>query len=872
MTKPTQNSELTNSPAPGSKTEKTDSWPTTNAEFLAAIFGKVGNERPFILDFSGKPVDREGWGGTPFISGKTSTEAPSKNWYFTLATYISEDGNYRRVAARCAAVHGLMLDDLGTKAEPLSCLDGCPPSYVIQTSEGNYQAGYLFNEPQTDFKRVKALNQATIDANMCDPGAKSPTTRWGRLPFASNGKHTPAFPCQLVAWNPERRYTIEQIAHGLELTMAAAAGANIKAKRQKPTGEALIQAIDRGTTDDVHIQRAAENPVITALKKRGLYKRPLGSGRHDITCPWVHEHTGSEDNGTAYFEPSDLFPIGGFKCHHTHGEKLQMGAVLAELQVSVTEAKHKSTIKIVAGELHRIADTAEVELSATGRYYQRGGLIVSVVTTPETDATQIKPLSQNGLLRALAGVAIWTRCDAGSGRDVICDPPTRVVGMVSDAEQYEHLPALTGLARQPHLRHDGTLVTESGFDHASGLFGVFDASAFNVPVQPTRDQADAALGELLALLTEFEFSSPHDRSAAIAAMLTAAVRPSLATAPMFHTKAPVYSSGKSYLSSIIATFATPTSVSATSFPTTDEECQKQLLALLLESPGVVVFDNLTTDLIPFKTLCSALTEEHITGRILGVSKTATVGTRVLFLSSGNNVEPVRDMTRRCVVIGLDPKVEVPAARQFNASPLTTVRTKRTRYVSAALTIVRAWIVAGKPNTPCKPLNSFEQWTEWVRQPLLWLGQPDPVAKVFETMAHDPDREMLGRLLHAWQQAFGDAPTMIRTAVSKAEGTVGCIDTDGGGELREAMREAAEERGEINRRRLGKWISRHAGRIVDGMRFTKASGTTSAERWRIERLTEQSVMSVSSVSKSVVGKSVATRPQRGLSYAEASRGY
>jgi hypothetical protein len=688
-----------------------------------------------------------------------------------------------------------MLDDLGTKALPLSRLDGCPPSYVIETSEGNFQAGYLFDEPQTDFKRIKALNQATVDAQLCDPGAKTPTTRWGRLPFASNGKHDPAFPCRLVAWNPERRYTIEQIADGLELTMAGESAPKVKVKRQKLTGEALAQAIDRHTTDDVHKPRAAENPVVTALKKRGLYKQPLGSGRHDITCPWVHQHTSAEDNGTAYFEPSDLYPIGGFKCQHSHGDKLKVGALLAELQVTVTEAKHKPTIKTAAGELHRIADTAESELAATGRYYQRGGLIVSVVTTPETDATQIKPLSQNALLRALAGVAVWTRFDSRSECDVVTDPPQRVVGVVSDAERYDHLPALSGLARQPHLRRDGSLVTESGFDRPSGLFGVFDARTFSVPAQPTRDHAAAALAGLQALLTEFEFSSPHDHAAALAAMLTAAVRPSLPTAPMFHIKAPQIASGKSYLSSIIATFATPTSVSATGFPATDEECQKQLLALLLESPGVVMFDNLTTDLIPFKTLCSALTEEHLTGRILGVSKTATVGTRALFLSSGNNVEPVRDMTRRCVVIGLDPKVETPAAREFKANPLTLVRTNRARYVSAALTIVRAWIVAGKPNTPCKPLNSFEQWTDWIRQPLLWLGQPDPVAKVFETMAHDPDRETLGRLLHAWHQAFGNTPTMIRNAVAKTEGSVSYVPTEGGSELREAMREVAEERGE-----------------------------------------------------------------------------
>ena len=49
----------------------------------------------------------------------------------------------------------------------------------------------------------------------------------------------------------------------------------------------------------------------------------------------------------------------------------------------------------------------------------------------------------------------------------------------------------------------------------------------------------------------------------------------------------------------------------------------------------------------------------------------------------------------------------------------------------------------------------------------------------------------------------------------------------------------DERGEINRRRLGWWIRRHAGRIVDGLRFVRSSTKLSAGGWCVE-----SVLSVS----------------------------
>lgn len=805
--------------------------PSSNAEFLRSIFKNLTEpHRPFTLGFAGRPKDRA-WNGAAYRADKIVVDNPALNWYFSLAVYAPAADGYHRREKDCAAIYGVMLDDIGTKALPIERLSDCPPSYTIETSPGNCQCGYLFAEPCTDFDRVKALNQSLVEAGLCDPGAKSPATRYGRLPFASNGKFDPPFACRLVDWHPERRYTIDQIVECLDLSPPQ--------EKAKPGKKAAI--IDRNA-DDVYKPRADHNPVIEVLKLRGLYKQPLGGGKHDVTCPWVHEHTDHVDHGSVYFEPSDLYPVGGFKCQHSHGDTKRIGALLEFLGVSFVAAKHKPTIKVEAGELHRIVDAAERELAATGRYYQRGGLIVSVATDPESAETQIKPVSQPALLRALSSAAIWTRFDARSQADVICDPPSRHVNVLFDSEAYQHLPALAGLARQPHLRPDGSLVRDAGYDSATGLFGVFDARQFDVPDRPTRQQAEHALAELNALLDEFEFARPHDRAAALAGILTATTRSSLQLAPMLHIKAPQIASGKSYLTSIVTAFASPTAPAAVAFPSNDEECQKLLLATLLTAPSAIVFDNLTTDLIPFKSLCSALTEEHLTGRILGISKTATVGTRALLLSSGNNVGPLRDMSRRCITINLDPQCETPATRQFQSDPLARVRSNRAQYVSHALTLVRAWLGAGRPLTTCKPLASYGVWSDLVRQPLLWLGLPDPASSVFEQLAQDPDRETLGRLLHSWKNIFGNTPTMIRNVVDKSS-----FDAS---ELREVLREIAEERGEINRRRLGRWIARHQGRIVDGMKFVRDSGTSSAEKWRV-----QSVISVSAVTFPEEAKSV-----------------
>jgi len=404
-------------------------------------------------------------------------------------------------------------------------------------------------------------------------------------------------------------------------------------------------------------------------------------------------------------------------------------------------------------------------------------------------------------------------------------------------------------------------MTAAGYDAATGMFGVFNARKFSIPDKPSVADAKAALALLKDLLAEFSFASASDLAAALSALLSAAVRPSLAHAPMFHVRAHMVGSGKSYLCELITAFATPQRGTPTTFPADDEECRKLLLAEFLRAPAVIEFDNLTGDLVPHKSLCTALTSEHMSGRILGVSKTATVSTRALFLSSGNNVGPVQDMTRRVITIHLDPGYEVPAARTFKRPELVRdVLRDRGRYVAAALTIVRAWIVAGRPKAECRSMAGYGDWSDLCRQPLLWLGVADPTESVFAAIAEDPDRETLGRLLAGWESLFGKGSAMVRDAIRQS------AFNDAHAELREVLHDIAAERGEINRRKLGWWMKRHAGRIVDGRRFVRAGGNRSAESWQVE-----SVSPVSSVSVAPIAESVNRAGGDANAYARASRG-
>ena len=860
------NAPLTfSAPCPKETGRSDETYAVDNDEFLLTVFGDaLIDARPVVVSFDGNPANAPArvWFGKPWLgAADQSTALPATaNNYFSLAVFRPDEaGQYRRQKARFTGLYAVMLDDVGIKVamERLTLA----PSWLLETSPGNHQAGYLLSDPLTDGATADRLMNAIIAAGRCDPGANGPRARLARLPVAMNGKHMPPFACRMVVWSPELRYSVDELVDGLQLELSAEG----RPKRQTE-GRARQHPSDG---DPVWIPGPEENSVLVALRDRGLYKAPLGDGKHDITCPWVQEHTGEVNGGTAYFEPDDNWPIGGFKCLHGHCADRHVRDLLRFVDVEVSAARMKPTIRVMAGEIHRVVDAAERELAQSRRHYQRGGLIVTIVTDPGTRETRVQDISPPALVRALAGVATWERFDARAEDWTRTDPPARHSAVLFDSTSYHHLPVLSGLTRQPYLRQDGSLMTAAGFDPATGMFGVFDAREFSVPQNPTRAEAEAALEALKDVLTEFSFARDIDLSAALAAILTAAVRPSLAHAPMIHVRAHMVGSGKSYLCELITAFATPQRGTPTTFPGDDEECRKLLLAELLRAPAVIEFDNLTGDLVAHKSLCTVLTSEHMSGRILGVSKTATVNTRALFLSSGNNVGPVQDMSRRCITIHLDPGCEVPAARSFARPDLVRdVLRERGRYVSAALTIVRAWIVAGRPKTPCKSLAGFSDWSDLCRQPLLWLGLADPTESVFLAMAEDPDRETLGRILTAWQSVFGKTAAMVRNAVKQASAF-----GDEHVELREVLRDIADERGEINRRKLGWWIKRHAGRIVDGRRFVRGSGNRSAETWQVESTTPAPApASVPASVSSVVPVSILPTRRSGSGIADSDNAY
>ena len=222
--------------------------------------------------------------------------------------------------------------------------------------------------------------------------------------------------------------------------------------------------------------------------------------------------------------------------------------------------------------------------------------------------------------------------------------------------------------------------------------------------------------------------------------------------------------------------------------------------------------------------------------------------RSLFLVSGNNLVLTGDTHRRILLARLDAQIETPFKREFEFDPLTEVCNNRQALVVAALTIVRAYIAAGRPKAAKGRIASFELWDDLVRQPLCWLRErvmesgrnradlplfADPAESIDRAASENPETSKLAALLNAWLATFGSTPTSPAQAIIKATETHGAQSV-----LFDALDEIAGQNGKLNVRILGRWLERHAGQLCTGLRLVLGNKTNGLKRWTVVRTVER----------------------------------
>ncbi len=275
----------------------------TDEEFLKAIFGE---NTPFchVTDFPYPPDNIPG--GKQLIAWKGDYYSryhfqPCTNRYFTISTFYCDDKQQaRRRKSLYRETYCLVLDDVREKLSEEVAAKLPKPSWILETSKDSFQWGYIFVQPVTESAKIDNLNDGLIDSDLApsgkDPGQRG-ITRYVKLPSSINNKTTKlnddgsAFVSKLHLWEPFNRVTIEQLAAPFMIDL------NRVRREARTDGAAIV----------------SDHPLLQ-IPNIIKIKEVRSDGRFDITCPWVNEHTGDDDSGSAVFTNADGSI--GFKCHH----------------------------------------------------------------------------------------------------------------------------------------------------------------------------------------------------------------------------------------------------------------------------------------------------------------------------------------------------------------------------------------------------------------------------------------------------------------------------------------------------------------------------------------------------------------------------
>jgi hypothetical protein len=344
-----------------------------------------------------------------------------------------------------------------------------------------------------------------------------------------------------------------------------------------------------------------------------------------------------------------------------------------------------------------------------------------------------------------------------------------------------------------------------------------------IPERPTGEEAKAALQTLLVPFEEFPLVTEEDRAVHIACILTAIQRPLLRACPIFGYSAPAQRSGKSLLAESVAIIATAKPAAATAISGDREEIRKMITSVLREGHSIINLDNVEHPLAS-ADLAKAITQTEYQDRALGSSRMLRLPTGVLWTATGNNLSFRRDLSSRALLCRIDAQMESPESRAFQIPQLWDyLKVHRKDLVAAALTILRAYHVAGRPRQQVKPWGGFDYWSASIREPLVWLGLADPCKTRTAVLTNDPDREESLAVLRALHEEFEDGEFTTKRIIRHSHS----------GTLRTALEAVAVGRHkEIDSRSLGWWLRRTRDRVLGGLRLEAVGTESGSARWRI----------------------------------------
>jgi hypothetical protein len=287
--------------------------------------------------------------------------------------------------------------------------------------------------------------------------------------------------------------------------------------------------------------------------------------------------------------------------------------------------------------------------------------------------------------------------------------------------------------------------------------------------------------------------------------------------------------GKTKLADTIGIITTNQPLPRATQMKTDWEERKQITSILLKGERLLLIDNIGSR-FGSPVLDALLTSEIWQDRIVGRSQQVTAQNLLQVIATGNNMQLKADTVRRCLRLQLHTSDEHPEARTgFHHSDLEAwVADQQPQLLSAALTLLRAFVVAGKPKQKIVTLGSFAGWAGLIQSTVMWAYGVDPgEARVKADDEMDLEKEILEKLMRGWNKLVprGTAISCRRVMDAALKGGEAGLD------VFEAMEMSSGKRTAVA---LGNLITRYRKRVHMGSYFDHGSKdkTSEGRLWKL----------------------------------------
>lgn len=466
-------------------------------------------------------------------------------------------------------------------------------------------------------------------------------------------------------------------------------------------------------------------------------------------------------------------------------------------------------------------------LSTEPNTYQRGVLAEVAHDAPkpklckhDNGSPRLRPIPAATLTVKLSSCAKFRKWNAQKNDYVTCLPPDTVVNAVLQGFNFGSIPVITGVVSSPILRSDGTIAAKPGYDSGTGLY--LDIEGEFPPLMPCKD----AVALLADVLVDFPFASPAHRSGWFAALVTLLSRSAFSgPAPFFLVDANITRVGKGLLTDALMMIVEGRKATRYSAPSDQDELRKAITSVALDGSPYILFDNIKGK-FGGATLENAMTAGRWFDRVLGANRKADLPLNIVWLGTSNNAVLTNDMIGRTLHIRMETDDEQPALRtNFKHDDLLGyVKDHRLALAMAALSIPAGYIKAGRPDMKLPGWGGFGDWSNLVRNSLVWAGLPDP-GETRDTLAAEADEEtlQLRQLMDAWGEL--GRPATVGDAIEAAH--------QGAAPLLKAFLDGLPGDKNGKKTALGNLLRDYRGRALDRRKLERTD--RKRPKWRVVSL-------------------------------------